>query len=98
MQAQHGAHIVLAVFILTDHFLIVCLAQKCQCHTVTAQRRLDDIGDIVLVCFVIEIGQILAGSLLMATQIVVGTVSAMPHSSPHSVKGKVYSISVVARE
>ena len=65
MQMQYGADIVVALLILTDDLFIVCLAQECKCNTVAAERRLDDIGDVVLVGLLIEVGKILAGSLLM---------------------------------
>ena len=97
MQVQYGADIVVALLILTDDLFIVCLAQECKRNTVAAERRLDDIGNVMLVGLLIEVGQILAGCLLMATEVIIGA-SAMPHSSPQSVNGKAYSISVVARE
>ena len=57
VQAQHGAHIVPAVLVLAHNLLVVGLAQKGQRHTVAAQGRLDDIGDVVLARLLVEIGR-----------------------------------------
>ena len=67
-QVQHDAHVVLR---LVDDLLVIRLAQERQHHAVAAQRRLNDVGDIMLVLFLVEVGQILAGRLLMALEIVV---------------------------
>ena len=79
MQVQHHAHIILG---LVHHFLVVGLAQEGQGHAVAAQRGLDDIGDVVLVLLLVEIGQVLAAGLLMAAQVVVGAVGDAPQLTP----------------
>ena len=42
------------------------LAQEGQRHAVAAQRRLDDVGDVVLIGLAVEVLQALAGGFLMA--------------------------------
>ena len=81
MQMQHGTDVLLALAV-GQVLLVVSLAQEGQCHTVTAQRRLDDVGDIVLVGLAVEVLQALAGSFLMAGQVVVGTVCNAPQLAP----------------
>ena len=81
MQTQHGADILLALGI-HEVLLVVGLAQEGQRHTVAAQRRLDDVGDVVLVGLGVEVLQALAGSLLMAAQVVVGAVRNAPQLAP----------------
>ncbi len=81
MQVQHGAHILLALGV-GQVLLIVGLAQEGQRHAVAAQRRLDDVGDVVLVGLGIEVLQALAGGLLMAAQVVVGAVGNAPQLAP----------------
>ena len=71
MQVQDGADVLLALAV-GQVLLVVGLAQEGQSHTVTAQRRLDDVGDVVLVGLAVEILEALAGGLLMAAQVVVG--------------------------
>ena len=87
MQAQHSADIIVALLVLTHDFLIVSLTQEGQRHTVAAQRRLDDVGNVVLIGFLIVVLQVLAGSLLMAAQVVVGTVSNAPQLAQPEPKG-----------
>ena len=79
MQVQNHAHVVLR---LVDDLLVIRFAQERQRHAVAAERRLDDVGDIVLVRFLIEIGQILAGSLLMALEVIIGAVGNAPELAP----------------
>ena len=81
MQMQHGADVLLALAV-GQVLLVVSLAQEGQRHTVTAQRGLDDVGDVVLVGLAVEVLQALAGSLLMAGQVVVGTVCNAPQLTP----------------
>ena len=81
MQVQHGAHILLTLGV-HEVLLVVGLAQEGQRHTVTAQRRLDDVGDVVLVRLGVEVLEALAGGLLMAAQVVVGAVCNAPQLAP----------------
>ena len=82
MQVQHHAHIVLAALVLSNHFLIVGIAQHRQHAALHAQRRLHHIGDVPLVGFGIKIGQIPAGGVLMLGQVVVGAVCHAPQLAP----------------
>ena len=91
MQVQNDAHVVLR---LVNDLFVIRLAQEGQRHAVAAERRLDDVGDIVLVRFLIEIGQVLAGGLLVPLQVIVRAVG----DAPESVNGNAYSMSVVALE
>jgi hypothetical protein len=56
MEVQHDAGVVFA-----HDLLVVRLHQEGQHRAVGAQRGLDDVGDVVLVLLLVEIGQILAG-------------------------------------
>ena len=91
MQVQHGAHILLALGV-HEVLLVVGLAQEGQRHTVTAQRRLDDVGDVVLVGVLIEIGKILAGSLLMTAEVVIGSVCNAPQLAPVGEREGVFDV------
>ena len=91
-----GAHVVVALLVLADDLLVVGVHQEGQGHAVGAQGGLDDIGDIVLVLLLVEVGEILAGVLLVLLEVVVGAVG-QPHSSPQP-KGNMNSKSVVALE
>ena len=66
MQMQDGTDVGIALLISTDNFLVVSFAQECQCYAVAAQRRLDDIGDVMLVPLLIEVGQFLTGRCISA--------------------------------
>ena len=96
MQMQHGAHILLALGV-HQMLLVVGLAQEGQRHTVAAQGRLDDIGNVVLVGLGVKVLQALAGGFLMAAQFVVGAVSDAPQLAPVGEREGI-SMSVVARE
>ena len=50
---------------LVHDLLVIRLAQEGERHAVCAERRLDDIGDVVLVFLLIEIVHVLAGELLV---------------------------------
>ena len=74
--------------------LVVGVHQHGQHTAVHAQGRLHHIGDVALVGLLVEVGQILAGDVLVLGQVVVGAVRH-PHSSPQP-KGNRNSKSVVA--
>ena len=95
VQMQDGADVLLALAV-GQVLLIISLAQEGQSHAVTAQRRLDHIGDVVLVGLAVEVLEALAGGFLMTAQVVVGAVCNAPQLA-QSVNGKAYSMSVVAR-
>ena len=82
MQPQHHTHVVLAVFILSHDLLVVGVAQHCQHTALHAQRRLHHIGDVALVGLWVEVGQILAGDVLVLGQVIVGAVRHAPQLAP----------------
>ena len=88
MQMQNGTDVGIALLVHTDLFLVVSLAQEGQRHTVAAQGGLDDVGDIMLVPLLVEVGQLLAGGLLVAAQVVVGAVSDAPQLAPAGAEGE----------
>ena len=69
--------------------------QKCQYHTVCTKRQLNHVWNVLLICFIIKIGQILSGYILMLCFNHNPVLSAMPQSSPQP-KGEQNSTSVVA--
>ena len=79
MQTQNGTHVVLGG---VHHFLVIGVHQEGQGHAVGAQGGLDDIGDIVLVLLLVEVGEILAGVLLVLFEVVVGAVGHAPQLAP----------------
>ena len=81
VQMQDGADVLLALAV-GQMLLVVGLAQESQRHAVAAQRRLDDVGDVVLVGLAVEVLEALAGGLLMAAQVVVGAVGDAPQLAP----------------
>ena len=97
MQVQNGANVVVALLVLTDDLLVICLAQECKRDAVAAEGGLDDVGDVVLVCVLIEVGQVLAGGLLMTAEVVIGAVGYAPQLAPIGEREGVF-MSVVARE
>ena len=81
MQMQNHPLVLLALFIGQNLF-IISFAEEGQRHPVSAQRGLDDIGDVALVGFLIKVVQALAAGLLMAAQVVVGAVGDAPQLAP----------------
>ena len=79
MEAQDGAHVVL---LRVHDLLIVGVAQDGQHGALHAQGGLDDVGDIALVLLLVEVGQVLAGGILMLGQVVVGAVGHAPQLAP----------------
>ena len=79
MQVENNAGVVL--FCVND-FFIVSVAQECQNHTVSAQRRLDNVWNIVFVGFLIEVFDWFAGMFAVTGQVVVGTVCNAPQLAP----------------
>ena len=79
MEVHHDAGVVLG---LVHDLLVVRLAQEGQRHTVCAKRRLDDIGDVVLVFLLIEVVHVLTRELLVLAQVVVRAVGDAPELAP----------------
>ena len=79
MEMKDGADIVLG---LIENLLVVGTAQECENHTVRAERRLDDVRDVLLLCLVVEVCQVLTGNLLVAGQVIVCSVRNAPELAP----------------
>ena len=79
MEAHDGAHVVL---LGVHDLLVVGFHQKRQRDPVGAQGGLDHVGDIVLVLLLVEVGQVLAGVLLMLLQVIVRAVGHAPKLAP----------------
>ena len=79
MQVEHGAHV---VFLGVHHLLVIGFAEEGQGHPVTAQGRLDDVGDEVLVFLLVVVCEVLAAGLLVTAQVEVGAVSDAPQLAP----------------
>ena len=82
VQVEHHPDVVLAVFVLAHHFLVVGVAEEGQGHAVGAQGGLDHVGDVPGVLLLVEIGQVFAGVLLVALEVVVGAVGDAPQLAP----------------
>ena len=80
VQTQYNAHI--RFFFGAEVFFVVSVAQERQRYAVRAERRLDDIRHIAGVRLRIEIGEILAGMLLMAGEVIVRAVCNAPKLAP----------------
>ena len=88
---QHRAHVLLALAV-DEMLLVIRLAQKCQRHTVAAERRLDDVGDIVLVRLGVKVFQALAGCFLMTAEVVVRAVGNAPELAPIGEREGVFDV------
>ena len=77
MQVKHRANVAVGKL-----FLVVSVAEESEERTVNAERRLDDVRQIALVLFLIEIRHIFAGRRLMARQVVVRSVGDAPEFAP----------------
>ena len=67
---------------LSDSFLVIRINKERESNSVCTERRLNYIGNIVLVCFGVEICHILAGVVLVLSEVVIGSVSDTPKLSP----------------
>ena len=79
MEAHYDAGVVL---LCVDNFLVICFNKKRESHTVSTERGLDNVGDITLVGFGIEVSEILAGMLDVLGEVVVGSVGNAPKFAP----------------
>ena len=79
MKVQHHADIVL--FRVHD-LLVIGVHQHGQHTALHAKGRLHHVGDVALVGLGVEVGQILAGHVLVLGQVVVGTVRHAPQLAP----------------
>src|SRR5699024_2069176 len=80
MEVKDCTHI--RFFFCSDIFLVVSAAEECQHHTVRAERRLDYVRNVFLLCLVVKVCQILSGYVLMLCQIIICTVRDAPQLAP----------------
>ena len=67
---------------LTDGLLIVSVNEECKSNSVCAERGLYNVRNVVLVGLGVEVRHILAGVLLMLTEVVIGSVRYSPKLAP----------------
>ena len=67
---------------------IICCAEERQRYTICTEGRLDNIRDVVRVGLLVEVSHILTGSLLMLSEIVVGSVRDTPELAPAKREGE----------
>ena len=79
MEMKNGSDVVLC---LVDNLLVVCIAKNGKNASFYAERGLNDIGDVSLVCLGIEVGEILVRGVLMLGKVVVGSVGNAPELAP----------------
>ena len=79
MQVQHHADIVL---LRVHDLLVIGVHQHGQHAALHAKGRLHHVGDVALVGLGVEVGQILAGHVLVLGQVVVGAVRHAPQLAP----------------
>ena len=64
------AHIVL---FFIKYFLIISFAKECKCHTVSTERRFNNIRNVFFICLIIKIIHGFAGCILMLCKVVIGS-------------------------
>ena len=79
MQVQHHADIVL---LRVHDLLVIGVHQHGQHAALHAKGRLHHVGDVALVGLGVEVGQVLAGHVLVLGQVVVGAVRHAPQLAP----------------
>ena len=95
MEVKYGTYIIL---LCVQNLFIISAAQKCQYHTVCTKRRLNHVWNVLLICFIIKIGQILSGYILMLCQIIIGSVGNAPELAPAKGEQELYVCSGLAVE
>ena len=78
MEAHDYTDVIVALLVLTHYFFVIGFHQEGQHHTVSTQGGFDDVGDIMFVLGLVEVGHVLARGVLMLGQVVVGTVGHAP--------------------
>ena len=91
MQVQHRAHVFFSLAV-DEVLFVVRLAEERQRHTVAAERRLNDVRDIVLVRLGVKVLEALARGLLMAAKVVVRAVGNAPELAPVGEREGVFDI------
>ena len=74
---KHRSHIT-----LSDFLFVIGGAEEGKHHTVSSQRRLDHVGNVLHILLVVKIAQILSGYLRMTAQVIVGSVRNAPEFAP----------------
>jgi len=79
METQNGPDVVL---LRVNDLLVISLAEERKRHPVGAERRLDNIGDISLVCLGVEVVKRLSAGFLMSAEVVISSVGNAPKLAP----------------
>ncbi len=79
VETENGSYVVLC---LVNDLLVVSVAKHGENGSLNAERGLNDVGNVVLVGLLIEVGKILARNVLVLGKVVVGTVSNAPELAP----------------
>ena len=74
---QHVTHVA-----FLDLLFIISGTQESQSHTVSTQRRLDNIRNVFSLLLIVKVAHILSGHFLMTAQVIVGTVCDTPQLAP----------------
>ena len=82
VEVHDGAHILLALCIGAEHLGVIGFGQDREEQTLHAERRLNDIRDIALICLRIEVIKRLAGGIAVLREVVVGSVGNAPELAP----------------
>ena len=77
MQTEYYAGIALLIL-----FLIISLTKESKKNAVGTKRGLDNIRNVMLVLFLIDIFKLLSACFLMTTKVIIGTVGNTPKLSP----------------
>ena len=80
VDAQHGADVARAV--LPQLLLVIGVDEQRQRHAVGAERRLDDVGDVLRVVLGVEVAHILPAVLGVRLQVEIGAVGHAPQLAP----------------
>ena len=89
MKPEHNAHV---VFRLVNDLLIIRFGNNGEEKTIDAERWLDYIGNIFLICCRIKVFQTLAACIDVLGEVVVGSVGNAPQLAPAE-REKVFKIS-----
>ena len=77
MKVKYGTNVALG-----DLLLVICVNKECKSNSVRAERGLYNVGNVVLVCLLVEEGEILAGVVTVLGKVVVGSVGNTPELAP----------------
>ena len=67
MEVEHNSCVVL---FCVDNFFVIRVAEECKERTLNTEGRLDNVGNISLVCFGVKVCEILAGGVLVLCEVV----------------------------